>query len=63
MKRFIDKYEIILNWIPIIGILFFIRTINKYSTIRMYVEELMFWVLYQTVMIALLTQIIKDNVN
>lgn len=63
MKRFIDKYEIILNWIPIIGILFFIRTLNKYSTIRMYVEELMFWVLYQTCVIAVLIQMIKDNVN
>lgn len=61
--KWINKHENSLNWIPVVGILFFIRTLNKYSTIQMYIEEFMFWVLYQTCAIAVLIEIIKQYVK
>jgi hypothetical protein len=60
MKKFINKYENILNWIPVIGILFFVKSLEKYKHIKMFVDEFIFWMLYQTTMVMLLTEIIKN---
>lgn len=61
--KFINKYNNILNWIPLIGILFFIMSLRKYKYIMMFVDEFIFWLVYQTVCITLLTEIIKQNVK
>ena len=63
IKKFYQKYDNILNWIPVIGILFFIISLRKYKVIRMYFDEFTFWLLYETCCIALLAEIIKNYVD
>ena len=63
IKRFYQKYDNILNWIPVIGIFFFIISLKKYKVIRMYFDEFIFWLLYETCMLGLLTEVIKNYVN
>ena len=59
--KFYKKYENILNWIPVIGILFLIVSFQKYKVIKMYIDEFIFWGLYETTMIILTIEIIKIN--
>ena len=61
MKEFLRKYLNTLNWIPAIGILFFAYTCIKYKYIMMFMDEFLFWLLYQTTMVGLVTEIIKQN--
>jgi len=61
--KFIKKYNNILNWIPAIGILFFINQSKKYNQILMFVDEFIFWAIYQSVCVLLLIEIIKANVK
>jgi len=46
-------------WFPLIGIPLLILWILKGNLISMYVEEFIFWSLYQATVIALLIEIIK----
>lgn len=46
-------------WFPLIGIPLLILWILKGNLISMYVEEFIFWAIYQTVLITLLIEIIR----